>query len=71
MCLRLSELSPIRFTIDCCVAIIMLSCDCWFRSDTYKVTAAQISTMDLQIGRIYNALQDALLLDNCIIGFSS
>ena len=41
------------------------------KSDTYKVTAAQIATMDVQIGRIYNALQDADMLENCIIGFTS
>jgi arylsulfatase A-like enzyme len=41
------------------------------RSDTYKVTAAQISTMDVQIGRIYNALQSADMLENCIISFTS
>jgi hypothetical protein len=70
MCLRLSELSPIQIAIRS-IVVLPSSCDCWFRSDTYKVTAAQISTMDLQIGRIYNALQDASLLDNCIIGFSS
>ena len=44
------------------------------RSDTYKVTAAQIYTMDLQIGRIFTALQDSSsgrLLDDCIISFTS
>ena len=41
------------------------------RSDTYKVTAAQIATMDVQIGRVYNALQDAEMLENCIISFTS
>ena len=41
------------------------------RSDTYKVTAAQIATMDLQIGRVYTALQESKLLENAIISFSS
>ena len=41
------------------------------RSDTYKVTAAQIATMDVQIGRIYTALQESKLLENAIISFSS
>ena len=41
------------------------------KTDTYKVTAAQIATMDVQIGRIYNALQDAEMLENCIISFTS
>lgn len=37
----------------------------------FQVTAAQIATMDIQIGRIYNALQDAAMLENCIIAFTS
>ena len=36
------------------------------RSDTYKVTAAQIATMDVQIGRIYKALQVSLSLCLCL-----
>eukprot|EP01052_Picozoa_sp_SAG31_P024430 SAG31_NODE_2078_length_6499_cov_2.182344_4_plen_247_part_00 len=42
------------------------------RSDTYKVTAAQIATMDFQIGRIYTALNDSgSMLEDCIISFTS
>lgn len=41
------------------------------KSDTYKVTCAQISTMDEQIGRVVEALNKTGMLSNSVIGLSS
>jgi arylsulfatase A-like enzyme len=41
------------------------------KSDTYKVTVAQIATMDEQVGRVVAALNASGMLDNAIISFSS
>ena len=45
--------------------------DSAIKSDVYKVTAAQISTMDLQIGRVLEALNRTGMSDNVVVGFSS
>ena len=41
------------------------------KADVYKVTAALIQTMDVQIGRLLGALNTSGMLDNIVIGFSS
>ncbi len=41
------------------------------KSDTYKVTVAQIATMDEQVGHIVDALNRTGMLENTVIGFSS
>ncbi len=41
------------------------------KSDTYKVTVAQIATMDAQIGRIVDAMNRTGMLSNSVISFSS
>lgn len=41
------------------------------KSDTYKVTCAQIATMDEQIGRVLDALNSTGMLSDTVIGFSS
>lgn len=41
------------------------------RSDTYKVTAAMVQTMDEQVGRVVDALNSSGMLAHSVIGFSS
>ena len=41
------------------------------RSDTYKVTAAMVQTMDEQVGRVVDALNTTGMLAHSLIGFSS
>ena len=41
------------------------------RSDTYKITVAQIATMDEQVGRVVAALNASGMLDDAILSFSS
>ena len=41
------------------------------RSDTYKVTAAQIWTMDVQVGRVVDALNVTGMLSNAVVSLSS
>ena len=41
------------------------------RSDTYKVTAAQIWTMDVQVGRVVDALNATGMLSNAVVSLSS
>ena len=40
------------------------------KTDVYKVTAALINAMDVQVGRIVDALNSTDTLSNCVIGFS-
>eukprot|EP00966_Prymnesium_polylepis_P031864 741351-Prymnesium_polylepis.1 len=41
------------------------------KSDTYKVTVAQIATMDFQMGRVVDALNRTRMLPRTLISFSS
>lgn len=41
------------------------------KSDTYKVTVAQIATMDVEVGRVLDVLNRTGMLNNTVISFTS